>query len=276
MEMKLTTNSIKAFILDIFAAGTDTSVITVEWTLAELINHPNIMKKSVEELDQVVRKNRILQESDIQNLPYLQAIVKESLRPHPVEVGRDPTQWENPLQFMPERFKNQQLDVRGQHFYLEVVRDPTQWKNPLQFMPERFKNQQLDVRGQHFYLVLFGGGRRMCPGTLLSLMEVHVTLGSMIQCFDWKAGKDGNLDSVDMKEDNGVTLPRANPLEKLKNTQLEQATEDPRPTANLLSKVEKSLSSGSVRNNGEASSGSGAPMRQLLCASPRADVVVAS
>lgn len=67
-------------------------------------------------------------------------------------------------------------------------------------------------------------------------------------------------------------------LEKLKNAQLEQATENPRPTANLLSTVEKSLGSGSVvRNDGEAnSSGSGAPLRQLLDASPRADAVAAS
>ncbi|GJW91552.1 cytochrome P450 93A3-like protein [Tanacetum coccineum] len=256
MEMKLTTNSIKAFILDIFATGTDTSTITVEWTLAELINHPNIMKKAVEELDQVVPKNRLLQESNIPNLPYLQAIVKESLRLHPVVP-------------LIQRLSTEDCTLSGYHIpanttifinVWEVGRDPTQWENPLQFMPERFENQQLDVRGQHFHLVPFGGGRRMCQRTSLALMEVHVTLGSMIQCFDWKARKDGNLDSVDMEMGNGVTLPRANPL----NAQLEQAIEDPRPTANFLSKVKKVLSSGSVRNNGEASSGSGAPLCRLL------------
>ncbi|KAJ0521122.1 putative 3,9-dihydroxypterocarpan 6A-monooxygenase [Helianthus annuus] len=82
MEIKLTRENIKAFILDIFAAGTDTSAITVEWALAELINHPNILKKAVEEIDQVIGKKRLLQETDIPNLPYLQAIVKETLRLH--------------------------------------------------------------------------------------------------------------------------------------------------------------------------------------------------
>ncbi|XP_076939860.1 cytochrome P450 93A3-like [Bidens hawaiensis] len=80
MEIKLTRENIKAFILDILAAATDTSAITIEWALAELINHPNIKKKAVEETEQVIGKKRHLQESDIPNLPYLQAIVKKTLR----------------------------------------------------------------------------------------------------------------------------------------------------------------------------------------------------
>ncbi|KAJ0521121.1 putative 3,9-dihydroxypterocarpan 6A-monooxygenase [Helianthus annuus] len=52
----------------------------------------------------------------------------------------------------------------------------------------------------------------MCPGTSLALQVIQTTLGSMIQCFDWKAGEDGNLSSVDMEEGLGITLPRANPL----------------------------------------------------------------
>ncbi|KAJ0582226.1 putative cytochrome P450 [Helianthus annuus] len=83
MEIKLTRENMKAIIWDIFVAGTDTSAITVEWALGELISHPNIMKKAVEEIDQVVGKSRLVQESDVPNLPYLQAIIKESLRLHP-------------------------------------------------------------------------------------------------------------------------------------------------------------------------------------------------
>ncbi|KAJ0513326.1 putative 3,9-dihydroxypterocarpan 6A-monooxygenase [Helianthus annuus] len=82
-EIKLTREDIKAYIKDIFDAGTDTSAITTELALAELTNHPKIMKKAVEEIDQVVGKSRLVQESDIPNLPYLQAIVMESLRLHP-------------------------------------------------------------------------------------------------------------------------------------------------------------------------------------------------
>ncbi|KAI3750207.1 hypothetical protein L2E82_20836 [Cichorium intybus] len=208
MEIKLTRENIKAFILDIIAAGTDTSAITTEWALSELINHPNIMKKVVEEIDQVVGKERLLQESDIPNLPYLQAIVKESLRLHPSAP-------------LIQRLSTEDSIIGGYHIPAKtpiffnvwsVGRDPSHWENPLEFRPERFEEKYFDLRGQNFQLLPFGSGRRMCPGISLGLMLVHVTLGCMIQCFDWKAGEDGNLTSVDMEEGVGLTISRANPL----------------------------------------------------------------
>ncbi|KAI3507176.1 hypothetical protein L1887_22022 [Cichorium endivia] len=208
MEKKLTRENIKAFILDVFGAGTDTSALTIEWALSELINHPNIMKKAVEEIDNVVGKNRLLQESDIRNLPYLQAIVKETLRLHPTVP-------------VIQRISTRDCIVGGYHIPAKTTiffnvwghgRDPANWETPLEFRPERFEGRKLDVRGQHFQLLPFGSGSRMCPGTSLGLQVVQATLGSMIQCFEWKAGKDGNLTSVDMEEGIGITLPRANPL----------------------------------------------------------------
>ncbi|CAJ2673134.1 unnamed protein product [Trifolium pratense] len=83
-EIKLSRENVKAFILDIFMAGTDTSAITIEWCLAELINNPDVMDKARQEIDSIMLDmNRLIEESDIPNLPYLQAIVKETLRIHP-------------------------------------------------------------------------------------------------------------------------------------------------------------------------------------------------
>ncbi|KAD3337063.1 hypothetical protein E3N88_32583 [Mikania micrantha] len=217
MEIKLTRDNIKALILDIFLAGTDTSSKTIEWALAELINHPNIMKKAVEEIDQVVGKNRLLQESDIPNLPYLQSIVKETLRLHPVAP-------------MIQRLSSEDCIVGGYHIPANTTtfinlwslgRDPTYWERPLEFRPERFEDKQIDVRGQNFHFLPFGSGRRMCPGTTLGLMFVYTILGSMIQCFTWKAGKYGNLTSVDMEEGVAITLRRANPLVCAPTTRLD-------------------------------------------------------
>ncbi|XP_071694255.1 cytochrome P450 93A3-like [Rutidosis leptorrhynchoides] len=207
-EIKLSRENIKAFILDMFSGGTDTTALTIEWALAELINHPHIMKKAVEEIDQIVGKNRLLEESDIQNLPYLQSIVKETLRLHPTGP-------------MIVRQSTEDCTVAGYHIpantsiFVNVWalgRDPNHWDEPLEFKPERFEDDNFDVRGQHFHLLPFGSGRRMCPGTSLALQVVQATLGAMIQCFEWKAGKDGKLTSVDMNEGVGITLPRANPL----------------------------------------------------------------
>ncbi|CAI9301314.1 unnamed protein product [Lactuca saligna] len=208
MEIKLTRENIKAFIMDIFTAGTDTSAITIQWALAELINHPNIMKKAVEEIEKVVGKDRLLQESDIPNLPYLQAIVKETLRLHPAAP-------------MIPRQSTEECTVAGYFIPANTTifvnvwalgRDPNHWENPLEFKPERIQERQLDVRGQHFQMLPFGSGRRMCPGISIALSLIQATLGAMIQCFEWKAGKDGNLITVDMEEGHGLSLARANPL----------------------------------------------------------------
>ncbi|XVE96053.1 hypothetical protein REPUB_Repub02eG0188100 [Reevesia pubescens] len=211
-EMKLTRENIKAFILDIFAAGTDTSAVTTEWALAELINHPNIMEKAREEIDIIVGRNRIVEESDITNLPYLQAIIKETLRLHPTGP-------------MIVRESCENCTIRGYDIPAKtrlfvnvwaIGRDPNHWENPLEFRPERFVSTegsgkiQLDVRGQHFHLLPFGSGRRSCPGTTLALQVVQTSLAAMIQCFDWEV--DGANGTVDMKEGPGLTLPRAHPL----------------------------------------------------------------
>jgi cytochrome P450 len=69
---------------DIFGAGTDTTAKTIEWAMAELICNPEKMKRAQAELDEVVGRNRRVEESDTERLPYLRAVVKEVLRLHPV------------------------------------------------------------------------------------------------------------------------------------------------------------------------------------------------
>ncbi|XP_047339075.1 cytochrome P450 93A3-like [Impatiens glandulifera] len=209
-EMKLSRENIKAFVLDIFAAGTETSAITTEWAMAELINHPDIMKRAQEEIDLVVGKDRLVEESDIHSLHYLRAIVKETLRLHPT----------GPLIV---RESNESCQVHDYHIPTKtrlfvnvwaIGRDPRHWVNPLEFKPERFLGEegkkQIDVRGQHFELLPFGSGRRGCPGTSLALQVVQTSLAAMIQCFEWEV--DGGKGSVNMEEGVGLTLPMAHPL----------------------------------------------------------------
>ncbi|KAJ1409908.1 Cytochrome P450 [Sesbania bispinosa] len=204
-DIKLTRENIKAFILDIFMAGTDTSAITTEWALAELINNPHVMEKARQEIDSVIGKSRLIQESDLPNLPYLRAIVKETLRIHPAA----------PIFF---RESSESCNVCGYEIPAKTMlfinlwsmgRDPNLWEDPLVFRPERFMSEenQLDVRGQNFQLLPFGTGRRGCPGVSLALQVVPTNLGAMIQCFEWKV--DG---TVNMEEKAALTVPRAHPL----------------------------------------------------------------
>nr|XP_043606844.1 cytochrome P450 93A3-like [Erigeron canadensis] len=207
-KIQLTRENIKAFIFNIIVAGTDTTSLTTEWALSELINHPKVLQKAKEEIDRVVGKDRLLQESDLPNLPYLHMIAKESLRLHPGAA------------IIPRRAAEDStvtgyLIPANSTIFVNVWalgRDPEYWDNPLEFIPERFEDSQVDLRGQHFSLLTFGAGKRMCPGMSLALQLLPTMLGTMIQCFDWKAGKDGTLTSVDMEEAPGITLPKANPL----------------------------------------------------------------
>ena len=145
-----------------FTRGTDTTAVTLEWSLAELINHPTVMEKARKEIDSIIGKDRMVMETYIDNLSYLQAIVKETLRLHPPSpfvlrestgnctiagydipaktqvftnvwaIGRDPKHWDDPLEFRPERFlsndnesgKMGQVGVRGHHYQLF----PWEWK----------------------------------------------------------------------------------------------------------------------------------------------------
>ncbi|KAG6533855.1 cytochrome P450 93A3-like [Zingiber officinale] len=207
-EVRLSRQDIKAFVLDMFVGGTDTSAITMEWALAELINHPNILNKARDEIEAVVGKKRLVAESDLPNLPYLQAIVKETLRLHPTVP-------------MIIRRSNRDGKIKGYDVPANTTvfvnmwaigKDPKQWSEPLEFRPERFTEEgghTVDVRGQHFELIPFGSGRRICPGMSLALQLVHSALGAMIQCFDWEVEGGG---TVDMAEGLGLTLPKAKPL----------------------------------------------------------------
>lgn len=199
---------------DVFTGGSDTSAIAVEWALAELINHPNAMEKVAQEVDVVVGKNRLVDESDIPKLPYLQAVVKETLRLHP------------PGGPFILRESSEDCTIEGYHIPAKtrllvnvwaISRDPKYWEHPLEFQPERFLTEegnlkgQFDVRGQHYYFLPFGSGRRGCPGISLALQVVQTSLAAMVQCFQWKVDGKGN-GRTDMEEGKGATLPRAHPL----------------------------------------------------------------
>ncbi|CAM8963757.1 unnamed protein product [Rhodiola kirilowii] len=221
-EMKLSKVNIKAFIMNIFGAGTDSSALTVEWAMAELINNPNCMKQAIDEIDSVVGKERLVKESDIANLQYLQAIVKETLRLHPTGplVARKSTQhctingYDIPA--------NTNLFVN----LWSIGKDPDHWIEPLKFMPERFmagKDNNLDWRGQQFHYMPFGSGPRGCPGASLAMRIVPTCLASLIQCFNWKlSGQEVNCQFTDMEEAGGLTLRKARSLVCIASLRLPQ------------------------------------------------------
>ncbi|KAK9269825.1 hypothetical protein L1049_025398 [Liquidambar formosana] len=195
----------------ILSGSTDTTTITLVWALSLLLNNRHILKKAQEELDFHIGKERQVEESDMKNLVYIQAIFKETLRLYPAA----------PLSAPHESMEDCTVggyDVpKGTRLVVnlwKIHREPRVWVDPCEFRPERFltTHKDIDLRGQHFELIPFGSGRRMCPGISLSLQVMHLTLASLLHGFDIATIAN---EPVDMSERFGLTILKATPLEVL-------------------------------------------------------------
>jgi flavonoid 3'-monooxygenase len=181
--------------------------------MAELIRHPDILKRAQEELDSVVGRDRIVIEQDLPNLPVFQAIIKEVFRLHP----------STPLSL--PRMADKECVIDGYHIpknatllvnVWAIAKDPTVWKDPLRFDPGRFlpggSHVHADVKGNDFELIPFGAGRRICAGMSLGLRMVQIMTATLIHGFNWSLSGGQTFDKLDMEEAYGLTLQRAVPL----------------------------------------------------------------
>ncbi|XP_050204775.1 cytochrome P450 78A5-like [Mercurialis annua] len=185
--------------------GTDTIAILLEWIMARIVMHQDIQEKAQQEIDTCTGRNRHVQDSDIPNLPYLQAIVKEVLRMHPP----------GPLLSW-ARLAIQ--DVHVDKIFIPagttamvnmwaITHDPSVWKNPFEFNPDRFLEEDVAIMGSDLRLAPFGSGRRVCPGKALGLATVHLWLGRLLQEYKWLPGKP-----VDLSECLRLSLEMKQPL----------------------------------------------------------------
>ncbi|XP_013635992.1 PREDICTED: cytochrome P450 76C4-like [Brassica oleracea var. oleracea] len=208
-EAELNINQIEHLLLDLFSAGTDTNSSTVEWAMAELLQNPKAMTKVQDEIDSVIGQNGVVQESDISQLPYLQAVVKETFRLHPPAPLLLPRKAETDVEILGFLVpKDTQVLVN----VWAVGRDPSTWENPNRFEPERFLGKDTDVKGRDYELTPFGAGRRICPGLPLAVKTVHLMLASLLYSFDWKLPNGVASEDLDMDESFGLTLHKTNAL----------------------------------------------------------------
>ncbi|CAL4939531.1 unnamed protein product [Urochloa decumbens] len=210
LEVPIERDGVKAIALDLIAAGTDTSAVSVEWALSELLRNPVVMAKATEELDRVVGRGRFVVEADIPNLPYLEAIVKETMRLHPVAPLLSP------------RLSREDTSVAGYDIpagtrvlvnVWAIGRDPALWGDDAEeFRPERLVGSGVDVKGHDMELLPFGAGRRMCPGYALGLKMVQLTLANLLHAFAWRLPDGVAAEELSMEEKFGLSMPRAVPL----------------------------------------------------------------
>lgn len=201
--VSLSDNDIEGVVVDLFEAGIDTTSMTVEWGLAEVLNNPDILKNVRKELGDVVGNGRLVEETDVPQLPYVRAVVKETMRLHPAIAltPRECTQ--------ASRIRGHNIPTKTSVFLniWAIGRDAGAWEKPLEFRPERFLESDVDVCGKHFQLLPFGAGRRGCPGMTLGLRDVHLMLANLLHAFDWLSPEKMN-----MAEKPGLVVAKAESL----------------------------------------------------------------
>lgn len=169
-----------------------------------LLNHPQVLKKAQTEIDRVIGNNRLVDESDIANLPYLRCIINETLRLYPAGPLLVPHEASEDCVIGGYNIPSGTMLIVNQW---AIHHDPNVWTDPERFNPERFEG--IEGTRDGYKLMPFGSGRRGCPGEGLAVRVLGMTLGSVIQCFDWERMSE---DMLDMTEAPGLTMPKAVPL----------------------------------------------------------------
>ncbi|KAJ7942255.1 Cytochrome P450 [Quillaja saponaria] len=209
LDIPITTESMKAVLYDVFAAGTDTSSVTVDWTMAELLRNPRVLKKLQAEIRQVFKGKKEIEESDIEKLSYLKLVLKETFRLH------------IPAPFLLPREATETCEIDGFEIPLKtqvlvnawaIGRDPELWHNAESYEPERFINSDIEYKGNNFELLPFGAGKRMCPGITYGMANVELPLVKLLYHFNWQLPDGMVPEDVDMTELFGTTVSRKNSL----------------------------------------------------------------
>eukprot|EP01018_Ginkgo_biloba_P016265 Gb_21485 [translate_table: standard] len=183
-NVKFMEKEMTRFLYDMFVAGSETTSTTIEWAMAELIHNPHALKRLQAELEEVVGRERKVEESDTERLPYLHAVVKEVFRLHPAA----------PL--LIQHRAESSCEIAGFDIPKGAERLGTRDNTP------------------------FGSGRRICPGLPLANRMVHFVLASLLHSFDWTLPDDQRPEKMDMTPKFGITLRKDLPLKAIPSPRL--------------------------------------------------------
>ncbi|XP_077219317.1 flavonoid 3'-monooxygenase-like [Tasmannia lanceolata] len=207
-EDPISTTKIKGLLTDFVSAGNDTTATALEWAMAELIDHPEVMRRAQEELDQVLGMSTRIEETHLSKLHYLSAVVKEVMRLHPggsILLPHSPSQSCVVGGYTVPKGAQVLVNVWA------IQTDPEAWDNPFEFKPERFLmgTSKCDYSGNDLRYLPFGSGRRICAGLALGERLLMYTLASVLHSFDWRLPEGTKLD---LSDKFGMILKMATPL----------------------------------------------------------------
>jgi len=192
-----------------FVGGTETSSTTVLWAMSEMVRNPKVMEEAKVEVRRVFDKKGYVDQTELHQLIYLNSVIKETLRLHPV----------GPL--LVPRESRERCQINGCEIPAKTTvivnawaigRDPKYWVEAESFKPERFLNSPIDFKGTDFEFIPFGAGRRMCPGIAFALPNIELPLAQLLYHFDWKLLNGMKNEELDMTESFGLAVGRKHDL----------------------------------------------------------------
>ncbi|KAI7756481.1 hypothetical protein M8C21_031043 [Ambrosia artemisiifolia] len=202
-------DTVKAIISDMFSGGTDTTFASIEWALSELIRHPQAMKRLQQEVMEVAKGRSMITEDDIDSMPFLKAVLKETLRLHTILPLLLPHESMDDVKVLGyDLKKGTQVMINS----WAIARDPSIWEDADMFMPERFLNSCVDFKGFHYELLPFGSGRRGCPGMHFAVSITELVLANLVYKFDFALPNGVRAEELDMTELAGLLVRKKDPL----------------------------------------------------------------
>ena len=191
---------------DMLIGGTETGYVALEWSLAELLRNPKVMKKLQDEVRGKAFGKSMVKVKDLSDMNYLKAFLKEILRLHP------------PAPLLLPRESMESCQIQGYDIpkktrvivnYWSITRDPNVWDSPEELQPERFENNPIDFKGQHNYeYIPFSAGRRMCPAGQYGVTITELALANLVNRFDWRLPDGMVIEDLDMTESHALAVKK--------------------------------------------------------------------
>ncbi|XP_048362912.1 cytochrome P450 2C31-like [Sphaerodactylus townsendi] len=169
-------------IMDLFAAGTETTTTTLLWGLLLMTNYPDIQGKVQKEIDDMLGSSQSFSYQDKKKLPYTNAVIHEIQRYQYIllfGVHRQCSKEVNMFGFCIPKGATVVIDIQS------VLLDPKQWKTPHMFNPNHFLDQHGHFVEREAFLP-FGAGARVCPGEQLARIELFIFFVRMLRTFTFQ------------------------------------------------------------------------------------------
>jgi cytochrome P450 len=229
-KRKLNEEEMVSLCSEFLNAGTDTTSTALQWIMANLVKYPHVQTKLCEEITSIVgpspqlgEKNEkadmlMLNEDDLQRMPYLKSVVLEGLRRHP------------PAHLVLPHTVTKDVELEGylvpkdatiNFLVADIGWDPKVWDEPMEFKPERFFTNNntsdgggavdlFDITGsREIKMMPFGAGRRICPAAGLAVLHLEFFVANLVWYFQWTAMEG---DTIDLSEKQEFTTVMKYPL----------------------------------------------------------------